>query len=277
MPNKCYLCPVLPQQALGSVSVSGLPARLRLWADGVATFSPSFRSLSRPPSPVRSGARVFRVRRRRVRAAAMALFDASCSVYMVTFTFPVSLDESERVERVRRFARWLSKEAAAAKGVVGYVWVLERHLTGRLHAHFLVGLADGRRRLWVRSLVEASERWTCSLNGLDVRRVRGARAVSAYVSKYVSKSQAVFSFRAYGVGGVARFHVRPFFGWFACADSGGFVFRRSLFYAPFYVLFDSLLAAASGQLWPRADVSRVYSVGESVFYSSPPAPPKGGQ
>jgi len=196
---------------------------------------------------------------------------------MVTFTFPASVLEEERVERVRRFARWLSKESASGGGVAGYVWVFERHVSGALHAHFLVGLSGGRRRLWVRSLVKASLRWTGSSNGLDVRLVRGgSRAVSAYVSKYVSKSQSVFSFRAYGVGGVARFHSRTVSGWFACADSGYFVFRRSLFYAPLYALFDSLVSSASGQIWPRADALRVYALGESVFYS-PPAPPGGQQ
>jgi hypothetical protein len=214
----------------------------RLWADGVGTLSYVRKTSPVPPTST-SGQRTFRVRRRRVRAASFALFDASARVYMVTFTFPAGVTEQERAEKVRRFARFLSKETAAGGGVTGYVWVFERHRSGALHAHFLVGLSVRRRRLWVRSLVAASERWTGAANGLDVRLVRGARGVSAYVSKYVSKSASVFTFRAYGYGGVASFHVRsvslPFpallgFSW-GLSYSGytaAFLFPRRLFYAP---------------------------------------------
>ncbi|WKT82530.1 hypothetical protein QYC27_13260 (plasmid) [Thermosynechococcus sp. PP45] len=179
----------------------------KIWADGVLTWGTSHNSSNLIPR--REGASCsykFRVNRRKVRAGAYALAAFSKRVYLVTLTFPSEVTEEERFQKARRFARWLSKESATEEGkVAGYVWVVERHKSGRVHFHFLVGMRHQASRLWVRKLTEASQRWTGTSNGLDVRRVaNGFKAVCCYVSKYVSKGvNAVFSYRAYGLGGVA--------------------------------------------------------------------------
>lgn len=184
----------------GGVKPSRELARFVLYSDGVAVLQPA-----PPPDPFRvfpafrrSSQRRYSVRRRLVRAACFFLLQSAGSagsVYFLTLTFPSCLSEDERYDRVRRFARFLAERKA--RGVIwGYVYALERHRSGAVHAHFLIAQPRGVR-LWSTSLVKASLRWTGSPNGLDKRFVRSRKQIASYLAKYVSKSSAEFGMRAY--------------------------------------------------------------------------------
>jgi hypothetical protein len=124
---------------------------------------------------------------------------------MYTLTFPSSWDNDARHRAITRFARFLSKKADYY-GITGYVWVVEFHQSGLMHGHFLVGFGPDKSkyyRFFARGLPEASKRWCGSPNGLDSLAVTGRRQVSAYVAKYVSKSQGGSVYRLYGASGVA--------------------------------------------------------------------------
>ena len=186
-------------------------ARVSFWRDGfvtfgVAPFEP--RPCVKPPAAgAPRGARSWRLNRRRVRASAFALFDQSELVRMYTLTFPASWDNDRRHSSITRFARFLSKKREYY-GITGYVWVVEFHKSGLMHAHFLVGFSGPvwkYQRFFARGLPKASVRWCGSENGLDSRLVTGRRQVSAYVSKYVSKTALGYrsEYRLYGAGGVA--------------------------------------------------------------------------
>lgn len=205
---------------IGSESVTNLRirafcdwgvARVSFWRDGfvtfgVAPFEP--RPCVRPPAAgAPRGARSWRLNRRRVRASAFALFEGSDSVRMYTLTFPASWDNDRRHASITRFARFLSKKREYY-GITGYVWVVEFHKSGLMHAHFLVGFSGPAwkyQRFFARGLPKASVRWCGSENGLDSRPVTRRRQVSAYVAKYVSKTalEVRSEYRLYGAGGVA--------------------------------------------------------------------------
>lgn len=195
------LIAVPPHPPHGGDKPSRALSRFTLYSDGVAVLQPV-----PPPDPFRtfpafrrSPQRRYSVRRRLVRAACFFLLESAGtagSVYFLTLTFPSCLSEHERYDRVRRFARFLAERKA--RGIIwGYVYVLERHKSGAVHAHFLIAQPKGVR-LWSTSLVQASIRWTGSPNGLDKRIVRSRKQIASYLAKYVSKSSAVtFSMRAY--------------------------------------------------------------------------------
>jgi len=209
-----------PGLVIGSESVTNLRirafcdwgvARVSFWRDGfvtfgVAPFEP--RPCVKPPAAgAPRGARLWRLNRRRVRASAFALFDGSDSVRMYTLTFPASWDNDRRHASITRFARFLSKKREYY-GITGYLWVVEFHKSGLMHAHFLVGFSGPAwkyQRFFARGLPKASVRWCGSENGLDSRPVTRRRQVSAYVAKYVSKTalEVRSEYRLYGAGGVA--------------------------------------------------------------------------
>ena len=187
------------------LSQSFVYARFTHWADGVCTIVPAvFSQLSpsvSPPDPFRP--RRYRIHRRKVRAASFYLLQQvrqeKAFAYFVTLTFPSNLSEEERLERVRRFARNLSRSAKRFR-LIGYVWVLERHKSGAIHAHFLI--ASHRSFLYssqYTTLAEVSQFYCGSPNGMDVKRVRSFRNLASYLSKYVSKSKDTFASRAYAI------------------------------------------------------------------------------
>jgi len=175
----------------------------RLYRDGTGVLFYRSNKQKEHINPVQKKERKFTIKKTRLRSSCLACWALKKSKYMlfITFTFPYMPTESE----AQRTWKLLLDSMRNTYKVKNYVWVKEFQSSGRLHYHILVdrdriGIKN-LQNTWNNHINNVNRGVTVSANSVRLGNrpvVRSPKAVSGYLSKYISKTDTEFKLRAWG-------------------------------------------------------------------------------
>lgn len=138
--------------------------------------------------------------------ALSALKISKNNLFFGTISFPINFPDTSAIKVLNS---WLTT-VRLKTDYFNYVWVSERQKNGTLHYHIIFNKFLNVR-LYNYIIAKAIDveiknnnlSWSNSskekYNGLDIRKIFNLKSITAYVTKYVSKSNDIFNSRAWGM------------------------------------------------------------------------------
>lgn len=165
---------------------------VRLYRDGTGVLYFTQYRKDNHVNPVQKAERKFGIKKTHVRSACLACWGRKKSKNMlfITFTFPYEPSEIE----AKKIWKLLLDSLRNTYNIKNYVWVKERQKTGRLHYHVIVdsdriGISK-LQSTWNNHINNVNPRCAVSNNSVRLGNnpvIRTVKAVSCYLSKYISK------------------------------------------------------------------------------------------